>query len=802
MIPAQPESRRTGHLHSVRPKTLSQMEAESLPRVPARIFLWAITIFIIYGSLFPFDFQTTPLSVDHFYNEWHILSNFSDALDNFLLFIPLGIAIHSYYKSTRTRLIATFFAILLLALGIQLLQLYLPSRTSSVSDAFWNTVGLGTGFLIASKTSRLLKIQLSADASKHDYFSILLVLLWFFYESFPFIPTLDIGLLRDHVKTAVFAPPFELMRLLQHWLAATLAGVAILRVNWLHPRYLNLCVMAGIAIFLEVFVAYGSLRRETLMGIALGLGSGYLVENSSKKNSHFLIFFLAFCTYLLTVVLPFRDQPSGASFTLTPFSHLLWQGVTKDIPPAAFEALAIGVMLWAGLANPGRFQRSPYAWTICVIVLLTLLEWIRVYVAGYHGDTTPLIMAIILSPFAVTLRTSAEKKEFTVDQTPIDHPAHHALHLISPSLEQLKHIPGSEGILPIVLPIASDTKKSTLLLIAGTLVVLTLVLWLFLHLPGIPYNVKKIFGDHVLAGSAYFSLVLLWIGSAPWLVAQALTERSQRDRSAMVWLPILLIVMAMVSLTLVDLAIPDIMLNKIIGTPDIYRRVVFENYWGEEWRQRLSGLSVNLVDSIETGIRYSALYSVFTIPLTISALALARKNRLLYTLSDVLLLLPFWWVTKYIVIDNAVTDNLTELLQTHGLIFLAILIVVFTMHASLMANILRRTRSRYFLRWGLLCLLTAALLPATWWLLTQSIESLIVKDGKIFSGVQFILGENRSDLLPEITLFGRWCAFYAGAVTVTASGMYCAMRLWPVVTVPGKKTGIKGTSSRLSAAEK
>jgi hypothetical protein len=112
-----------------------------------------------------------------------------------------------------------------------------------------------------------------------------------------------------------------------------------------------------------------------------------------------------------------------------------------------------------------------------------------------------------------------------------------------------------------------------------------------------------------------------------------------------------------------------------------------------------------------------------------------------------------------------------------------------------MANILQRARSSYFLRLSLLCLLTAVLLPVTWWLLTQSIESLIVKDGKIFSGIQFILGENRSDLLPEIALFGRWCTFYAGAVTVTASGMYCAMLLWPVVTVQSKKTETKNASS-------
>ncbi len=72
-------------------------------------------------------------------------------------------------------------------------------------------------------------------------------------------------------------------------------------------------------------------------------------------------------------------------------------------------------MLWAGLGKTRRFQRSPYTWIVCVIVLLALLEWICVYVAGFHGDPTPLIMAIILSPFIVNLRMSGEKEKLIPD---------------------------------------------------------------------------------------------------------------------------------------------------------------------------------------------------------------------------------------------------------------------------------------------------------------------------------------------------------------------------------------------------
>ncbi|MDD2881487.1 MAG: O-antigen ligase family protein [Rhodoferax sp.] len=366
------------------------------------VFLWAAVIFITYGSLFPFNFLSDPKPLAEFYAQWHMLRNAADAVDNFMLFIPLGIGLDACFRTRSAKLAAGFVALLLLGIGIQLLQLYLPSRTSSVADVLWNTIGLSVGMLAFSRIRLAAESLLQVNMGRHDNYAMLLVAIWLCYESFPFVPTLDVGLLRDHVKTVIFAPPFETMRLLQHTLAAALAGVAIVRANWLRPGWLNVVILGGLAVFLEIFVAYGSLRRETLLGIAIGLFLGHWFDKDANKRTGVVVVLIALTAFLITVLTPYRGQPADSTFTWTPFSYLFWWGNTKDISPTAFEALVIGSLFWAGTFMKSSVSQPSPLWLGGVFFLLLMLELFRIYLMGYHGDTTPLFLALVLVSFIVS----------------------------------------------------------------------------------------------------------------------------------------------------------------------------------------------------------------------------------------------------------------------------------------------------------------------------------------------------------------------------------------------------------------
>ena len=768
-------------------------------RVASRVFLLAMVAFIVYGSLYPFDFLPEPATIDHFYAEWHMFDNRSDAIDNFMLFVPLGIGLHVHYASLRARAVASVLAVLVLAVGIQLVQLYLPSRTAAVSDALWNTVGMVAGLLMASRVHPLVAARMSRDDAGHDFFALLMLMLWFFYESFPFVPTLDLGELRSHVKTVVMAPPFELMRLMQHGLGAALAGVAVQRTNWLRTPRQGVLVVGAMAVTMEILVAYGSLRRETLLGIVLGMLGAYWLERKGGDVTHGTVFVIAVVVYLITVFTPYRGQGADGGVTLTPFRDLMWVGGTREIVPAAYEALAIGALFWSGLASK-RLQHAGRLWVGAVLLAVLALEWVRTALAGYHGDTSTIVMAIVLAPAALALRRHAPPAlRHAGEPGPTAGWAPHAVPDLAHEHEHEHehehasahghtrapaHAPAHEhghASGPAPAPAHAHetrtperTRAAAALWVGLSLVGLTVAMWFLVSLPSIPYNLKKLFGSHTLLGPGVFSLALMWLGAGPWLVVGLVVARQRRARSASAWLPLMLAALALVSYLLVDFATPSIMLEKIIGAPDLYRRIVVDGVWGEAWRSALAAWPAALLNPVERLLRYIALYSVFMVPLVLAMLAVPKGDRRPRVLSAAIVLLPCWWLAKVVVLDWSITDNLTELLAPGGAWLLALVIALFAVHASLLGRHAQRPGAA-----PALLALTVAALPASWFLFKAGMETAVINGDRIFSAVQFVLGPNRAELLSPLALFTRWCVLYGAAVAVTALGMAVAVRLLP-----------------------
>jgi VanZ family protein len=371
------------------------------------IFLCGVIVFIVYGSLFPFNFVDAPQPVSRFYENWNLFRNTSDAIDNFFLFVPMGIAISVCYTTRKARLVAATLLMLVLAVGVQLVQLYLPGRVSSVTDSIWNVLGTASGMLIASAVWHRIRPHLLSTHGDHDRFAIMLILLWLTYESYPFVPTLDIGLLKTHVKSFVLEGGFDFSRFFQHAGAALIAGVAVVRARLLVSHGKSVLLMACIAVFLEIFVAYGSLRRETLLAIGVGLGLGYAIQVHLAKWGRAIVLVAAFCALAYSVVTPYRGQPLDASFTLTPFSSFLWNTNTKDIPPMAFESLAIGGMLLAALWRNEGVARKQVLGISAVLAVVVAMEVFRVLVMSIRGDTTAVLVALLLGLAAASLRNQS-----------------------------------------------------------------------------------------------------------------------------------------------------------------------------------------------------------------------------------------------------------------------------------------------------------------------------------------------------------------------------------------------------------
>lgn len=729
----------------------------------ARVLLSAMVVFIVYGSLFPFDFQATGRTEGQIFEHWHPWRDRADAIDNFVLFVPLGMALHFGFESRAARWLVGAAAWLVLGLGLQWAQLFIPGRVASFADAINNAAGLTAGAALAGLLAPWLARQRLLNPTA-DLFALLLVGLWYLYESYPFLPTLDVGLLRGHIKPVLQAAPFDALRLLRHAVIAVLGTMLLLRSGAIRRRRNAVAGAAAMLLLSELLVPYGAVHRETLLGIVAGLVIGERLERLFEARSHRVILPLALLALAISIATPLRGQPEVVGFTFTPFAGLLWFGSTSGIPSTAFEALAIGALLWSGNALGPKPHPAWQHWRWAVLALLVVAEMLRVWVFAWRGDTTTLVLWALLAALASRGKRPSEASGNTADVA--RRPALVGAAPLKKTVERgaTTAAPGASHLLRAAVSAATAW------------LCLTLGLWLALRLPAIPYNLKELFGSNLTLGVGLFSLALLWIGAGAWWVA----VWGARSRLGALWLPVLLLAAAMVSLLLLSGSVTRESLDDITGSPDLYRRITQDAIWGVAWRERIAPWPAAAVRAVERALRYGALYALLLIPLTMAAVLLCRRWPPPRRLAGLTMLALLWWPAKWIVVDQAITDNLTELIAAGGLPYLAAVLIVLSVNAAALVAARGRRGA------AAAAVLTALCVAAAWWLLVLGLEPMIMKYGQVFSALQFLLGQNRSAALPEWQLFVRWCMLYLSALGTIVWGMRLARRVMPAGSGMGR----------------
>ena len=116
-------------------------------------------LFTLYNTLLPFDFHSEGDSLRSFLGAitWHSYlqrmkhTSLTDIAGNILLFIPFGFLTYIWFHQRRigARLLLTGIVGLVLSFMIEVLQLFLRERISSITDLFNNTFGSLIGAVIA-----------------------------------------------------------------------------------------------------------------------------------------------------------------------------------------------------------------------------------------------------------------------------------------------------------------------------------------------------------------------------------------------------------------------------------------------------------------------------------------------------------------------------------------------------------------------------------------------------------------------------------------------------------------------------
>ena len=129
-------------------KNLTQISNFLSKLILARSWLLVIisTLIVLIATLSPFNFSfVNNLSIQEIVVSFDNVSFFQDIVNNILLFIPLGFSSTVYLQKIKIKPIGRFFTLIIssagLSLTVEILQMFLPSRSPTYADIANNTIG-------------------------------------------------------------------------------------------------------------------------------------------------------------------------------------------------------------------------------------------------------------------------------------------------------------------------------------------------------------------------------------------------------------------------------------------------------------------------------------------------------------------------------------------------------------------------------------------------------------------------------------------------------------------------------------
>ncbi|MFW5768403.1 MAG: VanZ family protein [Bacteroidota bacterium] len=373
------------------------------------IFPIIYVLLVIYGSLYPWSGWAQP---DFF--EWQNYFNWrtskSDIVLNILVYLPFGLL---FVRAFISRLHGLWLVLLAcaagfgLSLGVEILQLFLPHRVTSVADLLMNTTGTFLGGLLAYFVFAHASISGFLLHYRDKWFSrralesygLLVIGLWVLSQLTPLVPSLGWSNIKHGLKPAwhtlldiaLYDPVHALVY------ALNLLGLCIIvmLIGRSRSKALLLFGLLIAAVFMFKVPVYGrQLSLEAISGCLLAFLVAFCIKNSSHR---FLIFAGALSIsigFLIQQLAPVTGAQALSAFSWIPFrGHLSGSGLMglAIILESVWPFAALGFLgLYSGLRN---LQMAFVGLAILVFVFLT--EWAQQYIPGRYPDITDVILAML-----------------------------------------------------------------------------------------------------------------------------------------------------------------------------------------------------------------------------------------------------------------------------------------------------------------------------------------------------------------------------------------------------------------------
>jgi hypothetical protein len=711
-----------------------------------------IALLIAYGSLYPGDFSSADENaLKAFLGDWRLFTSTGDVLGNIALFFPLGMAgilIPPNRKDGATHFAGLFIFALIYAFTLQLAQVWLPSCSAALADVIWNMVGMSLGASAAYLIGTVPRRQRTRHAAVLVSRSI--IALWLLAELLPLVPTLDLQKMKDALKPLLFQFDFSFSQTILHAAGILAAGSALgttVRRPLLWMGALLALILAG-----KVVIINHVVDASLLAGISIGYFAyvGMAIARQGNAKLFRTSFWLLLAAWTVTALTPFSLAPGGA-FSGIPFATMLRGSMETAAQEIARSLFIYTALIWLAEKTGTSIGKA----TLGLAIWACIIELTQMALLGRTADVTePMLLLTIGWILSSLLRESIPVPQHELGGLESGPP-------VSSHHPAVPHAEFSGGYANI-----RENRKHMFMLIAAGMAIFTMAGWIILRSSLTPYNVRELlYQGHPFRSLILLVLLLYWAFGLPVMFTQWLA----RGQLYVLSLPPLVLAHGMVAWMLLRSAVPSEAIHDIVGSPIL----------GWPWEWELLG-------------RFLALFGFWSTAMTGGVLIASRSfvPHFSYALTGwsagTCLLVP---LAYYVVVVEASTDNLVELIANNGgvgaflLIGLAVAIAssAGTRMALAQASGPQDGRGAAAAVW----VLGSAVL--IYIMLYFGTEQVIVKYDQVFSAMQFLLSSDRSHLASPGELVLRYAAVYCALVAAIAMVQY---PLWWLISRGRSQAGV------------
>lgn len=746
-----------------------------------RFLFVLICLLIVYGSLFPFEFDGTAfttVTLKALLDTWDAPTSRGDLLGNIVLFVPFGFVgtlVFARYRAPlpALALLTTLGAVV--AVGSQIAQIAVPARTASLVDVVWNGIGFVVGVLAAS-SRRLREFVEWQDTGLLRSVPFLLVGLWISSRLIPFVPTIDWQAYKDALKPLLQTPEIalsDIWLMSGAWLACAHLGARLLGRRW-RDAYLPTVIVSVLA--LQIIVVTRSVSASDVVAALVAMVLWSAVIRKAERRA------LAVGGLLLSGIIvdglaPFAfDRPSG-QFIWIPFAGYLTGSMIVNAIALCEKLFLFGAVLW--LFREVRWRAVPT--TLVVAMAIAFVEVAQIWLVGRTPGITDVLMVLALG--AAWLRLGPEQPEagFGHYREP------DAMNFGGNVLDPGQSFGDKDSRETLFQPAAEP--RQTVILFASGLAAIMAGAYMVLRLPGVPYNVRELFiNDGSLFDLLFFSLAVIGFGAGAAWVGRVVMQSARPYVAA----PLASVAVAVGTYLFLWLSVTRESISDIAGSSVVVQRVAERAVLGQpgvDFVAFVGAANLKMVtDIFEPVVRFGALVGPLIFVLAgILAVLLGRgatasrvlPGRVGRSALAALYFLPWFFVCKVIAFDWSSTDNLNELIARDGEYGLGgggyLYGLVFLIAASSVA--LAWTVAFRDAKHITVALISGVVaIPVGWLLFNAGLIDDFTKYDTTYSGVDFFLGPDRGTHLSETVLFARWSVVQSSAVLVLAFGALIQLR--------------------------